>query len=335
MKQFDSSFFDVAHFIISKTIYNYTLQNDTRPVYHICYNVNDEYVYIMGASIVSVLANNRDCSWVFHIFVDAIQEENTENIRWLAEQWHCTCIIYVLNMTCFEGFHIKVKRFSRITYGRLYMPKVLREEVQRYVYMDADAMCVRSLKSLFETKLYGAAMGAVSERTSAVEYRAGYLKLRSHKYFNDGVMVVDVAEWEKQHITEKAFSYQNEPPKRFLGQSQDILNLVFDGTNLFLPSIYNVYDGGKGDKNDSVIVHWTGRRKPWQMVLSAFDQQWRMYNSLSPWDTITNVLPVKKPENYHDFKMWGWYQKDQGNTWGYIMGLFWYGWLRLRYKMKL
>ena len=70
MKQFDSSFFDVAHFIISKTIYNYTLQNDTRPVYHICYNVNDAYVHIMGASIVSVLENNKDCSWVFHIFVD-------------------------------------------------------------------------------------------------------------------------------------------------------------------------------------------------------------------------------------------------------------------------
>ena len=78
MKQFDSSFFDTTHFIISKTVYNYVLQDDTRPVYHICYNVNDAYIHIMGASIVSVLENNKDCSWVFHIFVDAIQEENTK-----------------------------------------------------------------------------------------------------------------------------------------------------------------------------------------------------------------------------------------------------------------
>ena len=176
-------------------------------------------------------------------------------------------------------------------------------------------------------------MGAVSERDSAIAYRANFLKLKSGKYFNDGVMVVDVNSWENASTTEKAFSYQREPRDHFLGQSQDVLNLVFDGANYPLSAGYNVYDGGAYDQGGSVFIHWTGRRKPWQMVLTNFDAQWRKYNELSPWPTITNILPIKKPENYHDFQQWGRYQKDHGNMAGYIKGLFWYSWLRIRYKL--
>ena len=236
-------------------------------------------------------------------------------------------------MDVFQDFHIKVARFSRITYGRLYMAKVLSKKTDRFLYVDADAICIQSIKSLFSIDLKGAAMGAVMERPDAIAYRAGYLKLKSGKYFNDGIMLVDTNIWEKKQITEKAFSYQCEPKKRFLGQSQDVLNLVFDGANFFLPAKYNVYDGGEYDEGDSVIVHWTGRRKPWQMVLTQFDKMWRQYNALSPWPTITNILPIKKPENYHDFQQWGHYQKRNGNFRGYLYGIFWYAVLRFRYKL--
>ena len=66
----------------------------------------------------------------------------------------------------------------------------------------------------------GKAMGAVSEKPEAVTYRAGYLKLSSGKYFNDGIMLVDVDAWENQQITEQCFAYQCEPKDRFLGQSR-------------------------------------------------------------------------------------------------------------------
>ena len=332
MKKFSPDFFSTENFIISKKIYRYA--NDTN-AYHICYNVNDAFIPIMGASMVSVLENNRGVPITFHLFTDGYSEDNANKIDALAKKWHCTCILYHLNMDPFHDFHIKVERFSRITYARLYMPKLVKEYAARYIYLDADTMCVAPLNRLWATDLQGAPMGAVSERASAVDYRAGFLHLKNGKYFNDGVMMVDIPEWERQHITEQAFSYQCEPRKRFLGQSQDVLNLVFDGTNYFLPADYNVYDGGGYDQGHSVIIHWTGRRKPWQMVLSAFDAQWRKYNALSPWETLTNILPVKKPENYHDFKYWGYYRKGDGYFGDFLKGMFWYSVLRIRYKLGI
>jgi lipopolysaccharide biosynthesis glycosyltransferase len=289
----------------------------------------------MGTSMVSIIENNPDMAFVFHIFTDGFSKQSENYIHEFAQKFHCDCTIYVLNMDSFNDFHIKVARFSRITYGRLYMPKVLKHIASRFIYVDADAMCVNSLHDLWFLDMDGKAMGAVSETADAVKYRAGYLQLKSGKYFNDGIMLVDVEQWEKQHITEKCFSYQSEPSKRFLGQSQDVLNLVFDGNNYFLPSRYNVYGGGYKAPSDSVFIHWTGRRKPWQMVLTDFDAQWRKYNALSPWPTITNILPIKKPENYHDFQQWGRYQKAHGNMAGYFKGIFWYSWLRIRYKLHI
>mgnify|MGYP003184885784 FL=1 len=145
-------------------------------------------------------------------------------------------------------------------------------------------------------------------------------------------MIINIPEWEKQGITEKAFSFQKEPRERFLGQSQDVLNLTFDGTNLFLPPVYNEFGGGEDDQGHGVIIHWTGRRKPWQMVLAPFDAQWRQYNALSPWETITNTLPIKKPENYHDFKQWAKYRKKDSLA-DYLWGMGWYALLKLRYKL--
>lgn len=260
MKSFSDNFFSEENFIVTQYDYNY-LKNPQQTC-DICYNVNNQFIHIMGASIVSILETNKEMHFTFHIFTDGCNEENRSKVKILAQKWKCRCIIYILNMEPFQDFHIKVSRFSRITYARLYMPKVLRKKVERYIYLDADTMCVKSVKPLYLLIMNGAPMGAVSERDSAIKYRADFLKLKSGKYFNDGVMLVDVDAWENSSITEKAFSYQKEPRERFLGQSQDVLNLVFDGDNYQLPSCYNVYDGGACDKGDSVIIHWTGRRKP-------------------------------------------------------------------------
>ena len=332
MKTFEEGYFVPERFLEDCQEYDFRQPGDARPVRHVAYNINDAYFRIMGASLVSVLENNRDMSPVFHIFTDGYSAENSRKVQTLAEQYHCCCRLYRLRMEPFQDFHVKVERFSRITYGRTVMPLLLAKETDRFLYLDADTMVIRSLASLWEMDLTGYAMGAVSERMPDAKRRGDYLKLQNGRYFNDGIMIVDIPEWQKQRITEKAFSLQKEPKSRFLGQSQDVLNIVFDGSNLFLPPVYNEFGGGEDDAGDGVIIHWTGRRKPWQMVLSDFDAQWRTYNRISPWETITNIEPVARPENYHDFKQWAKYRKKDSAA-DYLKGMALYAWLKMQYKL--
>lgn len=331
MKTFSPDFFASSNFIKDVQTFDY---GPTGKQNHICYNINDGYFYILGASIISVLENNKDLHFTFHIFTDGYSKENAAKVATIARQWHCKCILYTFKMEQFQDFHIKVARFSRITYGRIYMPKVLQKLTKRFLYLDADTICLGSLQGLLNYDLQGKAIGCVLEAEDVVEPFCKFAKLKNHIYFNDGVMLVDVAEWEKERITERAFAYQLEPKEHFKGQSQDVLNRTFDGDLCLLPLKFNSVGGGCHDEGDAVIVHWTGRMKPWQMVLTKFDKKWRKYNALSPWETITNILPIKEPQNYHDFEQRGRYQKAHGNEKGYLQGMFWYGLLRTRYKLK-
>lgn len=334
MKDFEASFFKTENFILSTKKYG-SFTNDNVEI-HICYNVNDAFIPVMGASLISVIENNKDLNIVFHIFTDGYSKENEQHIKQVAEQFHCICNLYKLDMKPFQGYHIKVERFSRITYARTIMAKLLYGIAKRFIYIDADAICIAPLKKLWNLDLQGHIIAVTPDHPNSNKYRAEYLKLKSGKYFNDGIMLVDVNAWEKYDITPKCFAYQDEPRKRFLGQDQDIMNLVFDGNVYFLPHKYNITAGGDDyDTDGGVFIHWTGRRKPWKFVLTEFDHQWRIYNEISPWPTLTNVYPIKKPQNYHDFKEWGKYKKSKGDIPGYIWGYFWYVILKIAAKLHL
>lgn len=334
MKDFEASFFKTENFILSTKKYG-SFTNDNVEI-HICYNVNDAFIPVMGASLISVIENNKDLNIVFHIFTDGYSKENEQHIKKVAEQFHCICNLYKLNMKPFQGYHIKVERFSRITYARTIMAKLLYGIAKRFIYIDADAICIASLKELWNLDLQGHIIAVTPDHPNSNKYRAEYLKLKSGKYFNDGIMLVDVNAWEKYDITPKCFAYQDEPRKRFLGQDQDIMNLVFDGNVYFLPHKYNITAGGDDyDTDGGVFIHWTGRRKPWKFVLTEFDRKWRLYNELSPWPTLTNIYPIKQPKNYHDFKEWGKYKRSKGDMQGYIWGYFWYAVLKIAAKLHL
>ena len=144
MKTFSKDFFQIKNFIKERIDFNYSSTDEG--AYHIAYNVNDGFIHIMGVSVVSVLENNKDKNFVVHIFVDGYSPENLAKIEEMAKQWQCHCIVYLLDMTPFNDFHIKVVRFSRITYARIYMPKSLRNTaISLFILMRTPWCAIRLL----------------------------------------------------------------------------------------------------------------------------------------------------------------------------------------------
>lgn len=327
MKNLDSN----AIVIKDKLEFNSNI--NTRRSMHIAFNVNDAYFRQAAVAIISVLENNKNKNFTFHIFADAYEQESTEKLKLIAEKYNIKLCIYVIDMNILAGFHIKVKRFSRVTYLRLIMPKILKD-INCFLYMDADMVCLGDLWQLNDIDFEGKAFAAVSDLPEAVEYRTKFLKLKNNKYFNDGMMFVNIHNWNRLQITEKAFTFKGADPKRFLGQSQDILNLVMDGDIIFLDKKFNVMQEST-DVKDCVIYHFFGRFKPWEMELNKYDALWRKYLAISPWPALTDKLPPKKPQYYHDYKKIGKYYKENNNWLNMIESYFWYSILKIRLKLGL
>ncbi len=303
------AYFEESNFVKEK--YSFLSHADSKlcdDAMHICFNLDCKYFPQLGVTVTSVLENNKNIHFVFHIFIDKVKDADIERIKQVVEKYKCDFYIYIMEMTPFAHFHMRNKRFSHVAYFRIYMPKILRSFTKRYLYMDTDMICVSSLQPFFNIDLQNKPVAVVSDFPEAVAARAAFLKLKSGKYFNSGMMWVDVEEWEKQQITEHCFEYIDMDPKCFTAHDQDVLNLVFDGNYVLLPKIFN-YMGGIGVKiqKDIIIYHFFGRIKPWDICLTDYDKVWRKYCEMSFWDTIEDPLPPRESKYYPAFKFAGRY----------------------------
>lgn len=326
---FNPEEFAKNQFILKKLEMNYAGNVQSKHL-HIAFNIDDNFFMQCGVTITSILENNKGKAFYFHIFCDGASDGNLEKMRQTMEKYHTRAMIYFMDMAPFQTFHIKTKHFSRVTYLRSVMPKILQPLTDKYLYMDADMICTGDIEEIEKIDLEGYPFAAASETAEAVAYKTSFLHQKSGKHFNDGLMWIDIAEWEKEQITEKVFSYQGADPRRFSGQSQDIMNLVLDGEIKFIDRRYN----GGSDKG-VLIYHFTGRNKPWHMVMDEGARQWRHYLDLSVWDSMPDPNPPKTPQHYFNYKSMMNHYRHQGQYGQMLYCCFWYCWLKIRLKLGL
>lgn len=328
---FDSQAFAVNNFILDKVCYEYfPTENKKDTITHICFNVNDAFFRQMCVAATSVVENNPGRKFCFHVFCDGAQSLSLTKVKETAAKYGQNFYVYTMDMQPFQAFHLKVARFSRVTYLRIVMPKILKPLTDRYIYMDADMICVGDITQLRDIDLKGYPLAAVSETPESVNFKISFLKMRSGKYFNDGIMLVDIAKWEELQITEQVFAYQGADPKRFTGQSQDLLNLVLDGEILFIERKFNQF-ADKPIPADTLIYHFLGRDKPWDMVVCEADKVWRHYLELSVWENLTDPMPPKKPQYYHNYKRLMKLDLDRGSYLSAALDAIWYAILKVAY----
>ena len=329
-----SSKFNRAYFENDAQLYKeridflYKEENDKRPEFFIAFNINDLFCMPLGVEVISILEVNKELSLEFFICVDSYTEENKNKLQTIAEKYKCNIRLYVMDMSIYQDFHIKVKRFSRVTYIRIVMPWIMRHYTKKYLYLDADMICVDSLNTFMQTELGDKAIGAMTYDTPD---RIAFLKMKNGVYFSDGLMWISVDNWIKQEITEKVFSYQGADPNRFKGQTQDLLNIVIDGDMLPLPEEFNgIYNGAR---TQGGFIHYSGRVKPWEVVLDENDKLWRHYLDVSPWESMPDPMPPKKPECYHCYKKLVEIYREKGEWAKELQCLFWYSVLKIRKKL--
>lgn len=327
-KKFTSNYFTEERFV--KERYSYVYGDRTKQRIDVAFNVSSDFCRPLGVTITSVLENNADLDVHLHIFIDAIDEQDKARIIEQAQKYQQNAYIYIMNIEEFTGFHIKHKRFKHVSYFRLYMNKILQKITDRFIYLDADLICLRSMKPFLEVDFAGKTIAAVADLPNAVRERSAYLGLEHGNYLDSGVLIIDCKAWEERKITEKCFAYQHVPAKCFTCHDQDVLNLVLDGDVQYIDSRFNflgIY--GWDTPEGCMIYHFFGREKPWNLALRAIDKEWRRYLEISPWENIDGELPAKKGANYFNYKRAAQYYKTHNKFWQSVQCRFWYGVLKI------
>jgi lipopolysaccharide biosynthesis glycosyltransferase len=183
---------------------------------------------------------------------------------------------------------------SKITYARLLLSSLFPESEGKVLYLDADILVIGSLAPLWETDLDGAAVAAVVD-TDSIDHSARLDSSRARQvgpaftgtaltlgeYFNAGVLLIDLARWREEHVSEKALQFMAGNPETPLAD-QDALNFACAGRWKKLEARWNCQNHDpKGyaqmaPEQRPTIVHFAGKWKPWNPTTLSPDN--RFYN---------------------------------------------------------
>ena len=327
-RKFTKDYFTYERFVKDKISYEYG--NDKKTSIHIGFNIDKNFCRPLGVTITSIAENNSDLNLYFHIFIDDINDNDKLKIEKTMQKYHQNCFIYIMNIDEFSHFHIKHKRFKHVSYFRLYMNKIMKELTDRFIYLDADLICLRSMRPFLDVDFDGKTIAAVADLPGAVAERSLYLGLEHGNYLDSGVLIIDCKAWEERDITEKCFAYQGVPAEKFTCHDQDVLNLVLDGDVKYIDDKFNYLSLYSTEMPENCIIcHFFGREKPWKLAVSDREKEWRKYLEISFWDNINGELPPKRGENYFNYKKAAEYYKLHKQYKKRYSCEFWYAVLKI------
>jgi lipopolysaccharide biosynthesis glycosyltransferase len=324
---------NAVKYIISN---EYQKQQENSPLRDVVYCIDKNFLLGAGVSATSILINSKE-KYNFHFFTDYIDNHTLEKFNLLAKNFETNVYIYFIDSAAFAKFPVRAK-WSVATYYRFIAFHYLSDKTHA-LYLDADVICKSCPDELFQLDLTGKFAAIIPDLDivqEKCEARLGVTGLAG-KYFNAGVIYINLSEWQKQHFSEKAISMLSDKSKEFSFLDQDVLNILFQGNCVILDNKYNqIYDaayhfGLKSLSNyketitdETIFIHYASGSKPWLQWMrypssTYFDIAWKQ----SPWSNE----PLLDAHNANLLKSRSKHEFSQKN---YLRGI----WTQVRYITK-
>ena len=264
------------------------------------YSTDENYWTHLFISLMSILEKMPRHNINIFILSNKVNDFFFSNISFLKKYNKNIDIKFVpINSKIFEDVKVS-HHFTQATYYRIILGEVLPKDISRILYLDCDMIALSSINTLFHINMNGSVLFAVptfgSENAERMKFPVGSL------YFNSGMMLIDLDKWRHENIIENSFEFMRKNIESLLWADQDILNAVLRGKWKPLSPAFNfqhkhVQSWEKGGIDiDPVIVHFTGKLKPWhESSRHPFKPHYWNYLLNSPYREILKLSNKNDP----------------------------------------
>ena len=176
------------------------------------------------------------------------------------------------------------------TYLRLFLGELMPEPLKRCIVVDLDILVTEDISKIYYTNLKGNVVAAVRDVSATIErvltFRKKYLK-EPEKYFNGGMLLVDLDAWRKEKLDKKMQKCAIDDIDLMTATEQDALNICLAGKWLEIDKCWNISQYEKEISNPSIplthkgMIHLIGPIKPW---MAGYD----MEKIQKPWYQVLN-----------------------------------------------
>lgn len=234
---------------------------------------DNNYAPFVATTIASICDNTKSfCE--FYILDGGITEENKEKICELKQEFNNFSIefikIYVEKEFKKINYSIAQKYITLSTYNRFLIPS-LCPDLKKVIYIDVDTVTLKDINYLYYQELNGYCLGAVhdikSDDLPFQQYQTSIGLCKKHKYFQAGVLLIDIEKWKENNISQKLMNVAIDNSSKYRLQDQDALNVLFENNYKILDPKYNycVANGVNNPEGKVVIRHFNSQIKPWHI----------------------------------------------------------------------
>lgn len=262
-------------------------------MYNIALICDDNYIIPTLVTIRSI-KRNRNSDSIYNIYVIVSHGADSIKAKLEKEKAENFCIF----IRCFDD------NFESINAEHLYVTQAalikfcladILDELDEVLYLDGDILVRQGMEKIFEFDITNVYAAVVKDMNIGMSDYA--IKIGVSDYFNSGVMYLNLTKIRVDHIRERLFHIKkDEKSHRFM--DQDCFNICFNDKIIFLPMIFNLicdllnnfsieeiysYYGelkvSQADKlkEDAIIIHMAGTKKPWKNIDMEFFSEWFSY----------------------------------------------------------
>lgn len=267
------------------------------PVCNVVYITDESYAMPTYVSLCSLLRNiNYKIGLKYHIYIIAQKFKSSTKLCFEHIHKENVDIKIIEIKDDFEQFAILKKGFHVSTAAilKFKLPSLLKN-IDKILYLDSDTIIQNDINELFYIDIENFYAGVVNDVKPLVKYKPNMLKklniLNHAGYFNSGMMLLNLKKMREDHIAEKLFQYRTEEKNYFM--DQDAFNVVIGGNVKYLDLKYNLlvtleneftlseikkyylvqekYKSFTALAEDSVVIHYASKNKPWNSNLGDVD----------------------------------------------------------------
>ena len=176
-----------------------------------------------------------------HLFYSSVSEHELAKLEALVARYASKISFYEIVLADLQDLRVD-KWASVAVYYRLLAPRLLPADLDKVLYLDFDIIVRQSLKDLWNIDLTGHALGAVPNFEDDARKALGLPE--GTKYFNSGVLLINLWFWRQSNVAERAISFIRNNPTKVQYWDQDALNatLVRSWIELQPPGTGNFVD---------------------------------------------------------------------------------------------
>ena len=162
---------------------------------HIVYSSDNNYAQHLGASLYSLLTHNADTEITIHIIDNGISAESKEKLTEITRAFPHSRIDWIDFSRWSERLHLHMQwQISLSSYGRLFIGRMLSDDIVKCLYLDCDMILCNKLDSLWDFDMNGHTIAAVQDTVNA-DTKENVGLHAQERYFNAGLLLIDLEKW--------------------------------------------------------------------------------------------------------------------------------------------